>query len=84
MDPAANASSAELPYDLSRFVAAQVGVFDGALAELQAGRKSSHWMWFTFPQLRGLGISATAQHYGLSGIGEARAYLGHSAGAQCR
>lgn len=77
MHPAADVAPAGPPYDLGRFVAAQADVFDGALAELHAGRKRSHWMWFIFPQLRGLGISATAQHYGLSGIDEARAYLEH-------
>lgn len=74
---AADMTPDELPYDLSRFVTAQAAMFADALAELHAGRKRSHWMWFIFPQLRGLGISATAQHYGLSGIGEARAYLSH-------
>ncbi|HEV7339258.1 MAG TPA: DUF1810 domain-containing protein [Bosea sp. (in: a-proteobacteria)] len=77
MEPAANVAHEELPYDLSRFVAAQADMFDDALAELQTGRKRGHWMWFIFPQLRGLGVSATAQHFGLAGIGEARAYLGH-------
>lgn len=64
-------------YDLQRFVTAQAGVFDGALAELRAGRKRSHWMWFVFPQLRGLGRSDTALFYGIASIGEARAYLAH-------
>ena len=52
-------------------------MFEQALAELQAGRKTSHWMWFIFPQHRDLGRSATAKFYGLSGEGEARAYLDH-------
>ncbi|MGN8051178.1 DUF1810 domain-containing protein [Curtobacterium sp. 22159] len=64
-------------YDLDRFVRAQDGVHDTALAELRRGRKSSHWMWFVFPQLVGLGRSTTAQRYAISGLGEARAYLGH-------
>lgn len=64
-------------FDLSRFVSAQAGVFDAALDELRAGRKQSHWMWFIFPQLRGLGRSSTAQTYGLSGLEEATAYLLH-------
>ncbi|MFC3695702.1 DUF1810 domain-containing protein [Chenggangzhangella methanolivorans] len=69
---------ADQAHDLERFVAAQHGgVFDQALRELQAGRKTSHWMWFVFPQLRGLGISSTAQFYGLSSLDEARAYLAH-------
>lgn len=52
-------------------------MYEQALAELQAGRKRSHWMWFIFPQHRDLGRSPTAQYYGLSGVEEARAYLGH-------
>ena len=62
---------------LKRFAEAQAGVHERALAELRAGRKTSHWMWFVFPQLRGLGQSPTAQHYGIDGIGEAMAYLDH-------
>ena len=65
------------PYDLHRFVTAQEGVFDRALAELKAGRKQSHWMWFVFPQARGLGRSPTAQHYGIGSLDEARGYLDH-------
>ena len=63
--------------DLDRFVAAQEPVIDQVRAELTAGRKRSHWMWFVFPQLRGLGQSAMAQHYGLVSLVEARAYLAH-------
>lgn len=65
------------PFDLERFVTAQASVFDRALAELQAGRKRSHWMWFVFPQLRGLGFSTTARLYGIASLAEARAYLAH-------
>jgi uncharacterized protein (DUF1810 family) len=66
------------PFNLQRFVEAQAGgVYERALAELKAGRKQSHWMWFIFPQHRDLGRSATAKFYGLSGEGEARAYLAH-------
>ncbi|WP_411036008.1 DUF1810 domain-containing protein [Shinella sp. BYT-45] len=65
------------PYDLSRFVAAQDPVFDTVLAELRAGRKETHWMWFVFPQLRALGRSSTANFYGIGSIDEARAYLRH-------
>lgn len=68
--------TAEDPFDLERFRTAQDAVFDTALAELRAGAKRSHWIWFVFPQLRGLGRSPTAQHYGLASIAEARAYLG--------
>jgi uncharacterized protein (DUF1810 family) len=63
---------------LQRFVEAQAGgVYEQALAELEAGRKRSHWMWFIFPQLAGLGRSETARYYSLSGLEEARAYLAH-------
>ena len=67
------------PVDLTRFVTAQDegGTYDRALRELRAGRKSSHWMWFVFPQVAGLGRSETAQHYALPGLAEARAYLDH-------
>ncbi len=61
--------------DLSRFVQAQAGFYATALAELQRGRKTSHWMWFVFPQIAGLGSSAMAQHYALADLAEARAYL---------
>ena len=63
--------------DLSRFVDAQRGMFETALAEIASGRKRSHWMWFIFPQLRGLGHSAMAQHYGIASSNEAREYLAH-------
>ncbi|SDS31032.1 DUF1810 domain-containing protein [Actinoplanes derwentensis] len=63
--------------DLDRFVRAQDGVFDRALAELTAGRKRTHWMWFVFPQLDGLGASANAQRYGIRDLAEARDYLAH-------
>lgn len=65
------------PFDLARFVSAQAGVFDAAIAELNAGRKRTHWMWFIFPQLKGLGQSATARLYGISALDEATAYLQH-------
>lgn len=59
------------------FIAAQAPVYAQVLAELRAGQKRSHWMWFIFPQLRALGRSATAQRYGLEGLEEARAYAAH-------
>jgi uncharacterized protein (DUF1810 family) len=65
------------PYDLQRFVTAQDPVLDRVREELRRGRKSSHWMWFVFPQVAGLGSSPTAQHYAISGLDEARAYLAH-------
>jgi uncharacterized protein (DUF1810 family) len=60
-----------------RFVTAQAPVFETVIAELRAGRKQTHWMWFVFPQLIGLGQSSTARFYGISSINEARAYLAH-------
>ena len=65
------------PYDLDRFVAAQEGVYDRALAELRAGEKRSHWMWFIFPQIAGLGSSPMAQRYAIGTLDEARAYGAH-------
>lgn len=67
------------PHDLSRFVDAQDrdGTYERALAELRAGRKTSHWIWFVFPQIAGLGRSATAQHFAIASPAEARAYLEH-------
>lgn len=64
-------------FDLQRFVEAQAPVFETALNELRSGRKRSHWMWFIFPQISGLGRSPMAERYGLASLGEARAYLAH-------
>jgi uncharacterized protein (DUF1810 family) len=65
------------PFDLARFTDAQDGVYDGALAEIRAGDKRSHWMWFIFPQIDGLGFSSTAMHYAIKSTAEARQYLAH-------
>jgi uncharacterized protein (DUF1810 family) len=65
------------PYDLKRFLDAQEGVYERALAELKAGRKRSHWMWYIFPQIEGLGHSPTARHYSIKSMEEARQYLSH-------
>jgi uncharacterized protein (DUF1810 family) len=65
-------------YDLERFVEAQAEVYEQACAELRAGRKRSHWMWFVFPQIRGLGSSPMAVRYAVSSLEEARAYLDHA------
>lgn len=65
------------PFDLDRFVKAQEGDYDRALAEIRGGRKRSHWMWYIFPQLEGLGLSSTSRHYAIKGLDEARAYLDH-------
>jgi uncharacterized protein (DUF1810 family) len=64
-------------FDLQRFVDAQDRVYDAVLGELRRGKKDSHWIWFVFPQLRGLGRSPTAVRYGISSLEEARAYLEH-------
>jgi uncharacterized protein (DUF1810 family) len=65
------------PYSLRRFVDAQEGIYELALEELRRGRKTSHWMWFIFPQIAGLGHSAMARTYAIGSIEEARAYLEH-------
>jgi uncharacterized protein (DUF1810 family) len=65
------------PHDLTRFVDAQQGSFEGARAELRRGRKTSHWMWFIFPQIAGLGHSAMAQRYAIGSLAEAQTYLAH-------
>lgn len=64
-------------YDLERFVVAQEGVYERAYTELQSGSKRSHWMWFIFPQIRGLGLSEMSVRYAISSLDEARAYLEH-------
>lgn len=71
------ANAAGGPYHLERFLEAQRGTYETALAEVRAGRKRSHWMWFVFPQVRGLGLSATSHYYGIASLDEARAYLEH-------
>jgi len=77
--------SAPDPYDLKRFLRAQTPVYRAVVEELRGGRKRTHWMWFVFPQLRGLGSSEMADRYGISSLGEARAYLRHSVlGARLR
>ncbi|MDB5479567.1 MAG: hypothetical protein JWO83_620 [Caulobacteraceae bacterium] len=65
------------PHDLQRFVTAQAPVYDHVRGELRRGRKASHWMWFVFPQIRGLGHSAMAERYAIASLDEARAYLEH-------
>lgn len=73
----ATPGAADDPFELARFVDAQQAVHAQALAELRAGRKRTHWMWFVFPQMAGLGMSSTAQHYGIRSLAEAQAYLQH-------
>lgn len=65
------------PYDLERFVRAQATDYDQALAELREGRKRSHWMWYIFPQIEGLGLSPMSRQYAIKSAAEARAYLDH-------
>jgi uncharacterized protein (DUF1810 family) len=67
------------PYDLQRFVDAQDagGTYERAIAELRGGRKQSHWMWFVFPQIAGLGQTPTSKHFSISSLAEAQAYLRH-------
>lgn len=64
-------------YNLKRFIQAQEGVYDKVLSELKSGRKTSHWMWYIFPQFKGLGFSATANFYAIKSLQEARCYLRH-------
>jgi uncharacterized protein (DUF1810 family) len=74
-----------MEFDLQRFVDAQAPVYDSVLAELRAGSKRSHWIWFIFPQLAGLGRSPTAARFAISSLAEAQAYLGHDVlGARLR
>jgi uncharacterized protein (DUF1810 family) len=67
----------EDPFDLGRFLKAQAGIYDRVVAELRGGRKRTHWMWFIFPQIDGLGHSATSKYYAVKSIEEAREYLKH-------
>jgi len=67
----------EEPFNVQRFITAQERIYDTVLAELRSGQKRSHWMWYIFPQIDGLGHSPTAQHYAIKSLGEARQYLNH-------
>lgn len=66
-----------IKYNLNRFLEAQSDAYETAYSEICAGRKRSHWMWYMFPQLKGLGRSATSEYYGIDGISEAKEYLAH-------
>lgn len=66
------------PFDLARFLNAQQSIYPQALQELQKGNKQTHWMWFIFPQIKGLGSSPTAKRYAITGLVEAKAYLAHA------
>ncbi len=72
-----SASDRRDPFDLNRFISAQEGIYDRALAELREGLKRSHWMWFIFPQIEGLGHSPTTRLYSIKSLEEARQYLAH-------
>jgi uncharacterized protein (DUF1810 family) len=76
MDPSVPHNQA-MAYDLERFVAAQEGVYRDVVAELRAGRKTGHWMWFVFPQVAGLGMSEMSRRYAIGSLDEAVAYLDH-------
>ena len=67
------------PHDLARFVEAQASDYNQALAEIKAGRKRSHWIWYVFPQIDGLGFSSMSERYAIKSLAEAEAYLGHPA-----
>jgi uncharacterized protein (DUF1810 family) len=68
---------AKTPIDLDRFVSAQASIYNQALAEIRSGQKRTHWIWFIFPQIEGLGHSSTSMHYAIRSLEEARAYLQH-------
>jgi uncharacterized protein (DUF1810 family) len=65
------------PYDLTRFVRAQVNDYEQALSEIRSGKKRTHWMWYVFPQIDGLAFSSTAKYYSIKSVAEAKAYLDH-------
>ena len=77
MSEASDVGPADDPFDLGRFIGAQDSVYERVLAELRDGRKRTHWMWFVFPQIAGLGHTSTARHYAIKSLAEARAYLDH-------
>lgn len=77
MTPGSNSSGSVDPFNLNRFVQAQKGDYEQALSEIKAGRKLTHWMWYIFPQIDGLGSSPTAKEYAIKSIAEAQAFLDH-------
>lgn len=77
MSSSSHPDAEEDRFDLRRFVEAQQGIHEQALMEIRAGRKRSHWMWFVFPQIAGLGLSPTATYYAIRSLAEAQAYLRH-------
>ena len=77
MTDESGSGTADDPYDLGRFVQAQAGDYERALSEIRGGRKRSHWMWYIFPQIDGLGFSSMSRHYAIKSRAEAAAYLSH-------
>jgi uncharacterized protein (DUF1810 family) len=77
MAEASESGGAADPHNLNRFVQAQQGDYEEALAEIRSGRKQAHWMWYIFPQFEGLGFSSTSRRYSIKNVAEARAYLDH-------
>lgn len=77
MPTQADAGGQNDPFNLNRFVSAQQPIYNDVLAELNSGRKRTHWMWFIFPQIDGLGYSSTSKHYAIKSEAEARHYLDH-------
>ena len=77
MVKASNTTGVDDPFDLSRFTSAQDRIYDRVLAELKSGRKRTHWMWYIFPQIEGLGHSSTSKYYAIKSREEARQYLDH-------
>ena len=77
MTKASDTIGRDYPFDLCRFTSAQEGIYDSVLAELRSGHKRTHWMWYIFPQIDGLGHSTTSKHYAIKSISEARQYLNH-------
>ncbi len=77
MESSGGAQSVDDPYDLRRFVRAQEADCERVLSEIRSGRKRTHWMWYIFPQIDGLGFSSTARYYAIKSIAEAKAYLDH-------
>jgi len=77
VNPEPSGAGSADPFDLARFLEAQAGIYAQALDELRAGQKRSHWMWFVFPQVAGLGASATSRRFAIASLQEAREYLRH-------
>jgi uncharacterized protein (DUF1810 family) len=77
MDSSHNSRRPDDPYDLARFLRAQEADYDRAISEIRSGLKRSHWMWYIFPQIDGLGFSSASKRYSIKSLGEARAYLDH-------